>query len=113
MPKGMERRKPHRDGVREYIVTDRRLRKELFGDNIYAYYNDGAIYYRSKAVSKMAGMYAHEFVHYQQECILGPTAFRLLYGISSCCMGYYLNPFEIYARLIERQYRRRRRKRKR
>ena len=94
MPKGMERLSRYADGVREYVVTDRTLRNELFGSHIDAYYENGAIYYRSKRASKIAGLYEHERTHYYQEQIFGPTLFKILYGLG-CVFGYYMNPFEV------------------
>lgn len=93
-------RKKH--GIREYLVTDKRLRKLLFRHGaIDAYYAAGAIYYRTKKISRNKRIRRHELEHARQERLLGRTMFQTLYHWSQTLFGYQLCPFETLARLKE------------
>lgn len=88
--------------VREYIVTDKKLRKLLFQrGKVDAYYVDGAIYYRSQKVAHNKSVRRHELEHARQERFFGRTMFQILYGWSQTLLGYDLCPFEKMARLRE------------
>jgi len=101
MPAGMRHLRTV-DGVREYVVMDRRLRKQMFDDGVIdAYYNAGAIYYRTMKLANDARIRRHEFQHVRQERFFGRPMFEALYWWTKRILGYRLCPFEVQARRRE------------
>lgn len=101
MPAGMKHLRTV-EGVREYVVTDRRLRQKLFKDGeIDAYYDAGAIYYRTMKLANDVRIRRHEFQHARQERFFGRPIFEALYWWTSSVLGYRLCPFEVQARCRE------------
>ncbi|KPJ83562.1 MAG: hypothetical protein AMS19_04005 [Gemmatimonas sp. SG8_23] len=89
-----------RCGSPVYTPADPKRRRELFRDCI-AYVDDGAVWVRSKtAWLRDRRLRLHEETHLRQIACLGEERFKLLYWLFSH-MGYWLNPFEIAARIEE------------
>jgi len=89
-----------RCGAPVYTPKDPKRRRELFEDCV-AYVDQGAVWVRSKtAWLRNRRLQRHEETHLRQIACLGEDRFKILYWAFSH-LGYWLNPFEIAARIQE------------
>lgn len=101
MPAGMKLLRTT-ERVREYVVVDKKLRRQMFKNGqIDAYYTRGAIYYRTLTLARNVRIRNHEFAHVRQERFLGKSLFNALYWWTKAVLGYRLCPFEVAARCKE------------
>ncbi len=99
-PRGWSLVATTRCGAPVYTPKDPKRRRELFSDCV-AYVDRGAVWVRSKtAWLRDRRLRLHEETHLRQIAFLGEDRFKVLYWAFSH-LGYWLNPFEIAARLQE------------